>query len=179
MLAFLELDPCVEPIVLLSEMTREYLGIAADRSFIYNQKWLIPTGPQAFQVFSIVSDLPYASELSYANDPVSGALQETVASNVRSIIQWELWSRSAEARLMRIRAIGALHSTACQQLCEKYGFAIASAPTAFTDLSYNDGATRINRYAATFTVLTAEADTRPVQYFDQYPVPNPAFIVNA
>ena len=38
---------------------------------------------------------------------------------------------------------------------------------------------RINRYAATFTVLTAEADTRPVEYFDQYPVPNPAFIVNA
>lgn len=175
----LELDPPVEPIVLLSKMTSEYLGIPAERSFIYNQKWLIPSGPQAFQVFSVVSDLPYASELSYDADPVTGDLQETVMSSCRSMIQWELWSRSAEARLMRIRAIGALHSTACQQLCERNGFSIASAPTAFSDLSYNDGSARINRYSITFAVLTAQADTRTVESYNKYPVPNPSFLINA
>lgn len=174
----LELDPDVEPIVLLSEMIRQYLGIPAERSYLYNQKWSIPPGPQAFQVLGIVSDQPFASALSYENNPVTGDLDETARANCRSMIQYELWSRNADARRMRFLALTALHSTACQQLCEKYGFAVAQIPVSFTDLSYNEGAARLNRYAITFAVLTCEAFTRPVEYFDTYRTPNPAFVIN-
>lgn len=176
----LELDPPgIEPVVLLSQWAREYLGIPATRSYIYNQKWNIPPEPQMFQVFSILSDLPYASGLSYANDPVTGDLMETVLTNCRSMIQWELWSRNADARIARFRAAAFLHSTACEQLCEKSGFAVASAPISFSDISYQDGAARMNRYQLTFAVLTSDAQTRAVESFNHYPKPNPAFIVNA
>lgn len=165
--------------MLLSGLIRDYLGIPAERSYLYNQKWLIPNGPQMFQVLSVVGDQPYASSLSYANNPVTGDLEETVLNNCRSMVQYELWSRNADARLRRFQALAALHSTACQQLCEKHGFSVAQVPTSFTDLSYVDGAARMNRYQITFAVLTAAAFTRPVEYFDQYAATNPAFAINA
>ena len=173
----LELDPCVEPIVAISQAAADWLGVPRIRCFIYNQKWLIPDGPSMFMVFSVISDMPYASGLSYAANPVTGELEETVGGNTRSVIQWEIWSRNADARLNRVRAINFLHSTACQQLSEKHGFAVASAPTSFGDLSYNDGAARMNKYQITFTVLTGEANTRVVDSFNKF-TGSPACVFN-
>ena len=173
----LELDPCVEPIVLLSQWAADWLGVPRVRSMVYNQKWNIPPGPEMFQVFSVVSDQPYASGLSYASDPVTGDLQETIGTNCRSIVQWELWSRNADARLRRFKACAFLHSTACQQLCEQHGFAIASAPSSFGDLSYLDGSARVNRFQLTFSVLTGDSQTRTVESFGHFPG-TPAFTFN-
>lgn len=173
----LELDPCVEPIVAISQAAADWLGVPRVRCFIYNQKWLIPDGPQMFMVFSVLSDMPFASGLSYDTDPATGDLVETVGANVRSVMQWEIWSRNADARLNRVRAINFLHSTACQQMCEKYGFAVASAPTSFSDLSYGDGAARMNKYQITFTVLAGEANARVVDSFNNF-TGSPAFVFN-
>ena len=175
----LELDSCVEPIVAISKMMAAYLGIPAVRSWLYNQTWAMPAEPQMFQVLSVVSDQPYASELAYAGNPVTGDLEETIQNNARSIIQYEIWSRDASARLNRFKALAALHSTACQQMCEQYGFSVAQIPLAFTDLSYVDGMARVNRYAITFAVLTATAFTRPVEYFDKPPKTNPSLLIEA
>jgi hypothetical protein len=175
----LELDaPCVEPIVLLSQLFQSYLDIPVERAYLYNQKWKIPDGPQMFQVISIISDQPYGTTLSYANNPVTGNLEENCSPNCRSIFQYEIWSRSSEARLKRFLALTALHSTQCQQLCEKYGFAVAQIPLSFADLSYLDGAARMNRYAITFAVLTATAFSRPVEWFVPSSKTEPALIVN-
>ena len=160
-------------------MMADYLCLPANHSYIYNQTWQLPTSPGPYQVLSVVSDQPYASQLSYANNPVTGDLEETVMNNSRSVIQYELWSRNASSRQLRFKALAALHSTQCQQLCEANGFAVANVPLSFVDLSYVDGSARIDRYAITFAVLVATAFTKVTEYFDKYPKTNPTFLVNA
>ena len=161
-------QPRPEILAILAELFRFELNLPQNppRVFIYNQPWKIPPIKGLFVEVALLSPMPYAGSLSY--DGSGDGLNEVRTINSRDIYTVDLFSVDESARRNCFRAISALNSTRAQQLCEQYSFKFGTLPTAFQDISEIEATRRLNRYQATFTVLSAETFIQPVDYYNNF-----------
>lgn len=146
------------------------LGLSRDQVILYNQKFDIPPDNRMYVSVSMLGSRPFGAKTKYEGDPVTGELVETQSVNVQEMYSVLLYSLSATARQRNWEIPAALTSTYAQQLMEEHSFKIGYLPQ-MTDVSEQEGTSRLNRYSLTFAALVAYRKTKPVDYFDQFAQP--------
>ena len=174
------IDNAVELPLALCALIQSQLNLTADRGWIYNQKQDIPTDDGLFFSVACLRDKPFASSLDYENVPATetapAKLQEVQSINTQETYRIMLFSRDASARQRRHEMVFVMHSTAAQQLQERYSCRFGYIPLQMTDISAIEGAARINRYSLTFSLTRAYTRTKPIEYFDTFTIP-PTLII--
>lgn len=174
------IDNEVELMKALCALITSQMNLKEDAFIIYNQKYNIPTDDEIHGYIAFVRAKPFGSSLSYENAPAVGdeppQLQEVQSLNQQETYSINLYSRDGSARQRNHEIIFALHSTACQQLQERYSFRMGYMPMSMNDVSHVEGAARLNRYALTFQLLRAYTRTKPIEFYTQFQIP-PALTV--
>lgn len=166
------LQPACSTMVLLAGLLASQMNLAVTpkgRVFLYNQKWDIPPDDGLFIVINRTGEKVLSSNLEYANDPVSGDLNEIKTTNRQEVYTINLFSRNADAINREHEVTFAFHSTAAQQMAEKYSLQIAPVPLSVNDVSALEASARLNRTAVTIRVLRAYSLTSAVQSYNSFP----------
>lgn len=173
------LNPPDSTLVLIAGLLASQLGLPVTpqgRVFLYNQKWNIPPDDGLFVVVNFTGEKIFGSDLSYENDPVSGNLNETKTVNARETYTINLFSRNAEAITRKHEVIFALHSTAAQQVAEKYSLQFVPVPAFVNDTSKLEASAELNRTSLTVQVLRAYSQTNVSQFYNSFS--NAALLTN-
>jgi hypothetical protein len=159
-----------ETIKVVAEILKHEMGLKADQVLLYNQKFDTPSDERLYLAVSLLGSKPFGANTGYVADPISGELTEQQSVNVQELYSVLLYSRSASARLRTWEVPAALVSTFAQQQMEAHSFKIGYLPQ-MTDVSEQEGTSRLNRYSLTFAALVAYRKTKPVDYFDKFTQP--------
>lgn len=162
-----------DPLKLLRALLVTELDLAADRVFIYNAKWNIPTDDGLFALVSFVREKPYST--AKWHESTDAGLTEVQEIAVQETYSIDLFSRSTDARERRQDVIFALNSDAAQRMCEENSMKLGDIPTTFLDVSEVEASARLNRYRLTFNVLRLQRRERVAPYYDQFT--DPTFLV--
>jgi len=169
------IDDGLELIKALCALMESQLTLKKGSFIIYNQKYDIPNDDGLHGYISFVRAKPFGSSLGYENVPANEQLPtrlvEVQYQNVQETYSINLYSKDGSARIRNHEVIFALHSTACQQLQERYSFRMGYTPTSMTDVSHVEGAALLNRYALTFQLLRAYTRSFEIEYFDKFTIP--------
>jgi hypothetical protein len=155
------------PIQILCDIIRAELVLNENQVLVYNQKWDIPPNEDLYVSLSIISAIVYCGSnvQSYASET---GYTETKTIQKLEIIGIDIMSKGIQALLRRYEIIIALQSVYSQQQQEKYNIKICRLPINFIDLSYLEGAARLNRYHASVHVYSTLEMTKSINYFDTY-----------
>ncbi len=146
------------------------LALSRDQVILYNQKFNIPPDQRLYVSVSMLGSRPFGAKTQYVGDPITGELVEQQSVNVQEMYSVLLYSRGPSARQRNWEIPAALTSTFAQQQMEEHSFKIGYLPQ-MSDVSEQEGTSRLNRYSLTFTALVAYRKTKPVDYFDQFAQP--------
>lgn len=165
----------VELIKALCDLVQSQLNLKTGSFIIYNQKYNIPTDDGLHGYIGFLRAKTFGSSLNYENVPADGdqpaSLREVQSLNQQETYTINLYSRDGSARQRNHEIIFALHSTACQQMQERYSFRMGYVPLSMIDVSHVEGAALLNRYSLTFQLLRAYTRIKPIEYFDKFTIP--------
>lgn len=153
------------------------LALEEPRVVIYNQRWTLPPDEGLYVTVAFLAERNFGVSKKYV-DNGDGQLLEVQTRNTQEHFTINLMSRNDDAFFRKGDVIFAFNSDTAQQACEKYALRFGAIPSAFVDVSRNEGAARVNRYALTFNLLRAYDRTRLVESFNQFQIPPRELIVN-
>lgn len=133
---------------------------------IYNQNIKLFNTDKLQVTVRTISEEVWSNRSQYITNS-DGTYTETQDLNLSCLIQIDCYSRNNDAREKHKQIAAALHSTYAQQQMDLYNFKLATLPS-FSNISGIDGGSDINRYTATFKVLTHESYTTEVDYYDKF-----------
>jgi hypothetical protein len=162
---------------ILIDILRTEMVLEAEQVVIYNQQWVVKNDKRLYIALHILGSKPYANNRRYrpgfvqgeSGDPTA-VLNQEQSLNVQEMISLHCASFGAAARIRRNEPMFAFNCTYAEQQQEKYGFQIGRIPTSFVDASEALGTEILNRYVTTFNVLYAQGVTKPVEYYQKFPV---------
>lgn len=144
------------------------MDLKPEQTVVYNQRWKIPPDSRLYVTAKFLSGRPYAVRRGY--DPsVKGELSQKQSLNQQTMFTFNVMSNGTEALVRKEEVIMALSSDAAERAAERYSFSIGRIPASFVDLSTEEGAAILYRYAITIPVLNAVAKTSKVPFFDTFP----------
>ncbi len=141
------------------------MDVPKGRVYLYNQKWDIPPDDKLFICVNYTGEKVFSSTYTTENNPVTGNLDETKTTNVRETYTVNLFSRNAEAVQRKHEVTFAIHSTAAQQLAEKYSLQFAPVPSSVVDTSSLEASAELNRTSITLHVLRAYSQSNACQFY--------------
>lgn len=145
---------------------------------IYNQKRRLPPVKGFFVDVALLGTKPFAVKRGYENDPASADLREVASCNVQEMIQVDIFSFDASARLRKFDVLFALTSIAAEQLAERWAFKTSRLPASLVDASEQEGSAILNRFALTFTVIRAYGRIKAAPTFSVFQNPPQELLVN-
>jgi hypothetical protein len=129
---------------------------------IYNQKYNIPTSEGLFVALSLL-----APKVIGAKSEVNLLGEEVQSAAIIEMIQIDIMSANADARLRHFEVLLALNSIYSQQQQELYNIKIARLPSTMSDASSLEGSAIMNRYVSTVLVNSVITKTKSLSgYFD-------------
>lgn len=141
------------------------------RVFLYNQPWGIPPNQEAYGLISFLGSQTFGQSASWQTNPATLGLDYVQSINVREQYQFDWFSAGSEAEIRKQDPVFALKSYTAESLAEQYGFQIAYVTDSMLDTSRLEASRILYRYTYTFGVTRAIERTRPVPYYDKFPVP--------
>lgn len=170
--------------VILAKLFRDYMNLEEEQVLIYNQKFKLPAEKGLFISVGLLAEKPFGTNKSYRenDDPAADpslALVEVIAVNRQETYSVQIYSKDESALERKDEIIAALSSDLAQAAAEKYAFKLGQQPVSMVDASGTEGAARLNRYVATFNVLSVTKTERAVPYFDQFQNPPQTLLINA
>lgn len=122
-----------------------------------------------------VSEQIYSNRTEFKENPNpvdsdgKDAFLEVQDLNESRMMQIDIYSRNNEARERHHEVTMALNSVYAQQQMDLYNFKIGTI-TSSVNISGIDGGSDINRFTTTFNVLIHHQKSKPVDYFDKFPL---------
>ncbi len=143
---------------------KNYLNLDDEHCYIYNNKWKDINDKNLYCVIGIDSEEVMANNLSYSRTP------DALISHSSIIVQTNFWidffSYSTEARRRRLEVISYLSSDDCEFMQEQKGYRVYRIPSAFRDLSTEEGSKILNRFRVDFKVHHSQQFNRESPYYD-------------
>ena len=158
------MDP--EYIVVLVNLIREELSLAADQVVVYNQAWAIPPDERMYVVVEFRNGEPYAQSKTYR--PTDTDLISVQTQNVREDYTIRLYCSGPESRQRKQEILFALNSDRAERYMELYNFKFANLPVSFQDVSAVEATARLNRYDLDFNLLVSYKQERSTLYYDTF-----------
>lgn len=130
------------PIILLCDIIQREMSLSPGDVILWDQKFQLPKSPSV--LFITVQEL---SCKAFSNSLTIGSDDQTVQStNFQSTISIDIWSRGQQAVRRKEEIVMALGGIYSQQMQELNGFYVSKLPSAFVNLSQEDGAAIPYRY---------------------------------
>lgn len=163
-----------ETIEIFCELISREMNAPLNAVQIYNQKRRLPTTKGYFVDVAIIGEKPFAVNSRqgplYANPEIQDLLS-TQTVNVQEMIQVDIFSYDASARLRKYDLLFALQGDSAQRMAEQYAFKIARLPQSFIDASEVEASARLNRFALTVLVLRAYERQKQIGSFTSFGIP--------
>lgn len=157
------------PLQLFCDIIANQLGLSRDQVYLWDQKINIPIDDRLYVAVSILTCKPFGNS-ALPNGAGSG-LDFVQSTNFMATLNVNILSRSTQARDRKEEVILALQSYYAQSQQEINGFYVAKLPTAFVNLSQEDGAAIPYRFIISVNVQYAFRKILPVPYFDTFTAP--------
>lgn len=122
-----------------------------------------------------VSSRDYSNRTEYPENPNpvdpdgKDAFLEVQDINQSRMMQIDIYSRNNDARERYWEVGAALNSTYCQQQQDLYNFKVGTISDA-VNLTGLDGGSDIKRFTISFNVLIHFQKSKPIDYFNQFPL---------
>lgn len=169
--------------VILAKLFLSYMNLEQEQVLIYNQKFKLPPDKGLFISIALLAEKPFGTNKKYKTNPdladPSLALVEVVSVNRQETYSVQIYSKDESALERKDEIIAALTSDLAQSAAEKYAFKLGQQPVSMVDASAVEGGARLNRYVATFNVLSVTQTERAVPYYDKFTNPPDTILINA
>lgn len=163
--AFRDADILVtDPIGLLCEIVRTYMGLDEDQVYLWDQKFTIPNDNRTYVPVAVVSSKPFGITSKF--NPVTNQSEQSV--NILARLDINIMSRTDEALLRKEEVVLALFSDYSRQQQAANGFYIAQLPSSFVNISQEDGAARPYRFVISVNMQYAYRKSQATPYFDNF-----------
>lgn len=160
-----------EPLKVIADIISSEMSLNPTRVIIYNEKINIPPDDGLWIVIGLLSVKTISIKSELIDDGAGGANEEQSAS-IEQIIQIDIMSSSAAARIRQFEVLMALNSIYAQQQCELYNMKIARIPTAMNDTSSVENTKILNRYSITIIINAVYNKTKTNEFYDTLQEPN-------
>jgi len=147
-----------EPVKVLADIIGREMNIDPARVVIYNEKYNIPADDGIWIMLALVA--PESIGVSNTIDADGNELQ---IANIAQMIQIDIMSANADARIRHFEVLLALSSIYAQKQSEIYNLKIARLPTSMTDASSEENSKILNRYTFTVVVNHSVVKVKPIQ----------------
>lgn len=159
-----------EAIKILADVIQHELELQDGQVMLENQQYNIPQTQGVFVVLSYVSGAVIGNN-SYPV-PTPAGMTERLEVNMRYLVQIDIMSADASARLRKEEVIMALGSMYSQNLQTANGMSIGPVPPGgFINAGSLEQTLRLNRYTMTVAVTARTVKTKAVDYFSEFPTP--------
>ena len=156
----------LEPLELFCDIIRNYMSLAPDQVYIYNQKIAPITDSRLYVAIGIANDKYFGNTTKY-EESVSG-LNEVQSINCKSTLSIDIVSRDDSARNRRSEIVLALNSKYSQNQQELNSFHIGKIPGNFANLSKLEGSAIPFRFNITVNIQFFEKVVREAAFFDVF-----------
>lgn len=157
------------PYDLVCDILETELGNLVGSVMFYNQKYNIPNDDKMHVLMRVLNPVLFGNKNQMDS---SGAGVNSVQSiNAADLISLDIYSRSDTILFFKNRIAMALNSNYAKQQFASNGFFVSKLPSAFVNLSYQEGAAMLYRFNGTFTLKYFQTMTKAVNYFDQFETP--------
>lgn len=153
-------------IKLFCDVIQNGMELEDDQVYLWDQKIDIPNDHRLYIAVAVISCKPFANSRKIVDN--GSQLQEQQSLNVQATLGIDIFSKGPEARDRKEEVILALKSTFSQQIQEKYGFYIATIPTAFVNLSEIDGAAIPYRFNISVAIQYTSIKTKTISFYDKF-----------
>ncbi len=144
-----------ETVELVAQLIARQMRLAPGVCQVYNEKRRLPPTTGLFVDVAIIGSRPFGVNTKFEDVAGFSRVVEVQTINNQELLQVDIFSYDASARLRKLDLIFALQSTEAQQMAEKYAFQVGRIPPSFADASEVEASKRLNRFAITFNVLRA------------------------
>jgi len=143
---------------LFCDIIRTEMGLESDQVFLWDQKFTIPNDSRVYVAVSILSCKVFGTKLTLDNQSVS----------MKAILGVDIMSRNFDAVTRKEEVVMALSSHYSESQQELNSFYIASQPSAFTNLSQEDGAAIPYRFNLTIAIQYSVSKVKAAPYYDTF-----------
>lgn len=153
-----------EPILIIADIIKDFLQIAANRILITNQDYNLPKDKDLFIVIQHTSSQPYSSV--NRTSPTDDGYQEEINLLTREEYIINVMSKNSDARTRKEEILLALNSVNSFEQQEKYQFNIAEISNSFINVSELEGAGMFTRYAIKIVLMAWKNKVQGIAYYD-------------
>ncbi len=167
-----------ETVELIAQLLTTYMGTKPGVWQIYNQRRPLPTTTGFFGDVACIGSKLFGVNRRPAVDPAIPDLISEQTANAQELIQIDIFSYDASARLRRLDVPFALNSQAAQNLAERWAFKIGRIPGSFVDTSEDEGSARLNKFSLSFAILRSYGRREAAPTFSVFQNPPQKLLVN-
>lgn len=146
------------PLELFCDVIRTEMGLSSDQVFLWDQKFTIPNDSRIYVAVSVLSCKVFGTKLTLDNQSVS----------MKAVLGVDIMSRNFDAVTRKEEVVMALSSHYSESQQELNSFYIASQPSAFTNLSQEEGAAIPYRFNLTIAVQYSVSKVKAAPYYDTF-----------
>lgn len=157
------------PLELLCDVIQHELGLPAGRVYLWDQKFTVPKDSELYVAVSVVSCKPFGNNIRFNGD--ESGLEGVQSANFVTVLDVDIYSRSAEARNRKEQVVLALSSLYSLQQQESNSFRIFPVTDAFKNISVEDGPAIPYRFSIGVTIQYAVTRTQAASYFNDFEEP--------
>lgn len=158
-----------EPIKVVADILQKEMEIPDGQIMLGYQKWDIPTDPGLYVALVYIGGKAIGNNnyfTSSGDEPAQQIEHQEVA--MRHVVQIDLLSFDASARIRKEEVLMALRSIYSQQQQEKYAMSIARIPSDLVDASSLEETKMLNRFTLTVPVTALHTKTKAAPYYDKF-----------
>ena len=156
-----------EIIKVIGDILKNQMDLRDDQIMLAYSKFNIPEKPDLYIALSHVSGKAVGNK-SYFN-PANN--HEFIDTTMHELIQIDIMSFDASARLRKEEVVAAITSIFSEQQQEKYSFQIGRIPGEFVNASSLEETKILNRFTISVAVTSIHTIERFPDYYDQFPTP--------
>lgn len=158
-----------EPIKILADIIATEMGLDAGAVMLDYQKWNVPKTDGLYVNLRYLGPGRVVANVNECVPDGSGGLTEVQSCTLQHLIQIEMKSYDASARMRQAEMEMSLTSVYAQGLMELYSVQIARNPGPPVDDSRDEGSGWLTSYAYVVPVFSVQAKSKPAAYYDAFP----------
>jgi hypothetical protein len=156
----------IEPVKVVAAVIKSELALAEGQIMLAYQPYVIPENKGLFVAIREIGSKVIANN-NYANGEGEG-VTEIQEATVKHLIQIDMMSFNAEARIRKEEVVMALRSVAAQQAQEVNLMQFGRMPGDLVDASSLEETKYLNRFTMTLAVTALHRKTKAVDYFETF-----------
>lgn len=153
------------PLMLVRDIIVSEMGLSDDQAWLYQQKFDVPSDSRLYVSIGVLSNKPFGKSTRTGADGESA----DQSANWAATLSIDIFSRSTEALNRKEELILALNSLYAQTQQEANGFYIAKLPTAFVNVTDEEGSALVYHFNMSLVVQYSVTKSKPVAYYDDFP----------